>query len=244
MKVRHAGGQGRGDAVAAEHGGTAGSGPRRATVSTKRSRIQSYGEEVANTVSHGLGLLGAIVAAPMLILSAMRNGDRTEVVAASVFAVTMIALYLSSTVYHALPMGRVKRVVRRFDHAAIYLLIAGTYTPLTLGALRGAWGWTLLGMVWGLAIVGLCLENLDRKRARRVSTYLYLVMGWLALIAIYPLWARLPRAGFFLIVAGGVVYTLGVAFYAATNVRYAHLAWHLCVLAGSTCHFVAVIWYS
>ncbi len=174
----------------------------------------------------------------------MRHGDSADVVAVSVFAATMITVYLSSTLYHALPVGQTKRVVRHFDHAAIYLLIAGSYTPFTLGVLRGPWGWTLLGVVWGLALLGLLLEGVDKKRARTVSTYLYLAMGWLVVIAVRPLWLNLPTAGFFWLVAGGLAYTGGVAFYASDRIRYAHFAWHLCVLAGSACHIVAVLWYS
>ncbi len=213
-------------------------------IATTRARNQSTGEEIANSISHGIGLLGAIAVAPVLVVSAIKDGKAADVVAASIFSATMIVLYLSSTLYHALPAGRVKLIVRRFDHAAIYLLIVGTYTPFTLGVLRGPWGWTLFGLVWGLAAAGLCLEKVDRKRARTISTSLYLAMGWLAIVAVYPLWMRLPRAGFILMFAGGAAYTVGVLFYVAKNLRYAHLAWHLCVLAGSACFFVAVMWYS
>ena len=161
----------------------------------------------------------------------------------SVFSATMIALYLSSTLYHALPLGRAKRLIRHFDHAAIYLLIAGTYTPFTLGPLRGPWGWTLFGLVWGLALAGLSLEVIDKKRARSISTYVYLAMGWLAIIAVHPMWINLPRAGFFWVLAGGLAYTGGVLLYVSDHIPYAHFAWHLCVLVGSACHFVAVFGY-
>ena len=213
-------------------------------ISTEKSREQSPGEEIANSVSHGIGLLGAIAVTPVLIVAAVGQGGPAEVVAASIFSATMIALYLASTLYHALPPGRAKRIVRHFDHGAIYLLIAGTYTPFTLGALRGPWGWSLFGVVWGLAITGLALEMVNKKRARAVSTYLYLAMGWLVLIAIHPLWVQLPRAGFVWMVVGGVAYTGGVALYVADRIPYAHFAWHLCVLAGSSCFFVAILRYS
>lgn len=164
--------------------------------------------------------------------------------AVSVFSASMILLYLASTVYHAAPLGQVKRIARRFDHAAIYLLIAGTYTPFTLGVLRGAWGWTLLGVIWVLALVGVLQEWIVNQRVRILSVGLYLGMGWLAVIAVRPIWLHVPRAGFFWMLAGGLVYTVGVFFYAANHIRYAHFAWHLCVLGGSLCFFVAVLCYS
>ena len=212
-------------------------------ISTK-TRTQSRGEEIANSVSHGIGLLASIVAAPILVVSAMHRGDPAGVVAVSVFSASMVLLYSSSTLYHALPTGRLKEVARRLDHAAIYLLIAGTYTPFTLGVLRGPWGWTLFGLIWGLALVGLLQEGFVNQRVRILSVCIYLAMGWLAVIAVRPLWLNVPRAGFFWILAGGLIYTVGVVFYGATHVRYAHFAWHLCVLAGSACYFVAVLWYS
>jgi hemolysin III len=213
-------------------------------ISSHMSREQSPGEEIANGVSHGIGLLASIVAAPILIVSAVRRDDPVGVVAVSVFSASMILLYLASTSYHVLPAGRLKRVAQRFDHAAIYLLIAGTYTPFTLGVLRGPWGWTLFGLVWGLALIGLLQEGIINQRVRILSVCIYLAMGWLALIAVRPIWLTVPRAGFFWILAGGLVYTVGIVFYAANHIRYAHFAWHLCVLAGSACFFVAVFWYS
>ena len=208
------------------------------------ARKQSRGEEIANSVSHGIGLLASIAATPILIISALRRDDPVGVVAVSVFSASMILLYLASTLYHVVPEGRLKQIARRVDHAAIYLLIAGTYTPFTLGVLRGPWGWTLFGLVWGLAVIGLLQEGIINQRVRILSVCIYLAMGWLALIAVRPLWLTMPRAGFYWILAGGVVYTAGVILYAANNVRYAHFAWHLCVLAGSACYFVAVLWYS
>lgn len=213
-------------------------------ISSHTSREQSPGEEIANSVSHGIGLLASIAATPILIVSAVRRDDPVGVVAVSVFSASMIFLYLASTAYHVLPAGRLKRIARRFDHAAIYLLIAGTYTPFTLGVLRGPWGWTLFGLVWGLAVIGLLQEGIINQRVRILSVCIYLAMGWLALIAVRPMWFSIPRAGFYWVLAGGVVYTAGIIFYAANHVRYAHFAWHLCVLAGSACFFVAVLWYS
>lgn len=217
---------------------------RTVPISEKKDRPQSSGEEIANSISHGIGLVAAIVAAPVLVVAAARRENVTGVVAVSVFAASMIALYLSSTLYHALPPGRAKRTVRHFDHAAIYLLIAGTYTPFTLSVLRGPWGWSLFGIVWGLAVFGVLLEGFDKKRARAVSVFLYLAMGWLAAIAARPIWLAMPRPGFFLLLLGGIAYTVGVPFYLARRMPYAHLVWHLCVLAGSACYFVAALWYA
>jgi hemolysin III len=208
-------------------------------------REQSRGEEIANSISHGIGLVAALVATPFLIIHAVQRGDSGFIVGASLFAPTMVLLYLASTIYHALPMGKAKRVLRVMDHSAIFLLIAGTYTPFTLGVLRGEWGWTLLGLVWGLAIVGMALEAFHRMSHPIVSTSLYLLMGWLVLIAINPLYARLPASGLLWLVAGGVAYTGGVAFYSTdSRLRYGHFIWHLSVIAGTTCHCFAVLWYA
>lgn len=208
-------------------------------------REQSRGEEIANSVSHGIGLVAALVATPFLVLQAVRRGDTGFIVGASVFAATMVLLYLASTLYHALPIGKAKRVFRVIEHSAIFLLIAGTYTPFTLGVLRGAWGWTLLGLVWGLAVAGVALKTFNRMSHPIISTSLYLLMGWLILIAVNPLYARVPASGLLWLVAGGVAYTAGVAFFAAdSRLRYSHFIWHLFVMAGTACHYFAVFWYA
>jgi len=205
----------------------------------------SLGEEIANSVSHGVGFVAALCAVPWLVLAAARNGDALAIAGASVFAATVVFLYLASTLYHALPQNRAKRVFRIIDHSAIYLLIAGTYTPFTLGILRGGWGWTLFGVVWTIAIVGTTLKAVGGMRYPRLSTFLYVGMGWLALIAIRPLWGRIPVAGWLWLIAGGVAYTAGIAFFACDRrLRYAHFVWHLFVLAGTICHFFAVLWYA
>ncbi len=173
------------------------------------------------------------------------RGDAAAVVGASVFAATMLLLYLTSALYHVLPGGNAKQVFRTLDHGAIFLLIAGTYTPFTLGVLRGPWGWTLFGLVWGLALAGVVLKMVGGMRYPRLSTVLYLAMGWLALIAIEPLWTRLPAWGLFWLLAGGIAYTLGVVFFASDErIRYHHFVWHLFVIAGTSCHFVAVLLYA
>lgn len=206
-------------------------------------RGQSPAEEVANSVCHGTGLLAAMVGSPILLVQAARQGDAAFLVGASLFSATVILLYLVSTLYHALPAGTAKRVFRVLDHAAIYLLIAGTYTPFLLGALRGPWGWTLLGIVWGLAGAGIALKASGKAANPIFSTGLYLLMGWLVVIAAEPLVARLAMASLLWLLAGGLSYTAGVVFYALdARLRYGHLVWHLFVLTGTVCHYFAVLW--
>jgi len=207
-------------------------------------RAQTRGEEIANAVSHGMGALAAAAVTPLLIVSAVRRGGAADIVGGAVFGAAMAILYLTSTLYHALPAGTAKGWFRRLDHSAIYLLIAGTYTPFTLGVLGGGWGWSLFGVVWGLAAVGVVVNLAAGVRWPVASTALYVAMGWLVLIAIRPLVANVPGPGVALLVAGGLAYTLGIAFYAAPRIRYAHLVWHLFVLAGTTLHFFAVLRYA
>ncbi len=207
------------------------------------ARLQMHGEEVANSVSHGIGFRAAGAVTPLLVVAAIPHGAGS-VVGVSIFAATMAALYLASTLYHALPSARAKRVFRVLDHAAIFLLIAGTYTPFTLGVLRGGWGWALFGAIWGLALAGVIFKAVVGFRYPKIATAIYVAMGWLVLIAVQPLWQRIPYHGLLWLLAGGLAYTGGVAFYAAERVRYSHFVWHLCVLAGTTCHFFAVIWYA
>lgn len=201
-------------------------------------------EEIANSLSHGVGLMCALAATPILIVGAAGRGGAAAVVGSSVFGCTLILLYLASSVYHAAPSGPLRDRLRKLDHAAIYLLIAGTYTPFTLGVLRGAWGWTLFGLVWGAAAIGVATKLVAGIRYPRVSTAAYLIMGWLVIIAARPLVVRVPLSGIAWLVAGGLAYTGGVAFYASRKLPYGHFIWHLFVLAGSACHFFAVLWYS
>jgi hemolysin III len=209
----------------------------------KRGQLQ--GEEIANSISHGIGLIGAFAGVPFLIINAVRHGDAGFIVGTSIFSATIILLYLTSAMYHALPIGKAKRVFRIIEHSAIFLLIAGTYTPFTLGVLRGTWGWTLFGIVWGLAATGVVLKAIVKIYHPIISTTLYLLMGWLIIIAINPLIAKLPKYGLVLLIAGGLSYTIGVAFFAAgSRVRYGHLIWHLFVMAGTTCHYFTVLWFA
>ncbi|MCV2353133.1 hemolysin III family protein [Paucibacter sp. B2R-40] len=208
-------------------------------------RTQSLGEEIANAVSHGLGFLLAVASLPILTYSAAQQGSTRNVVAAAVFSVTMMVLYLVSTLYHALPEGRAKLWMNRLDHAAIYLFIAGSYTPFALGVLHGGWGWALFGLVWTSALVGITAKLFNRLRHPLWSTGLYVGMGWLVIFALGPLMARMASAGLMWLVAGGVAYTLGaLVFMLDHRVRYAHFVWHLFVLTGSGCHFVAALWYA
>jgi hemolysin III len=212
--------------------------------SASREHMQSPGEEIANSVSHGVGLLAAVVATPLLVVSAVRHGGTARIAGAGVFAAAMVLLYLTSTLYHALPRNRAKRVFQILDHSAIFLMIAGTYTPFTLVVLRGGWGWTLFGLVWGLALAGIVLTATGGIRYPKLTTSLYLAMGWLIVIAIRPLWLRMPSEGLFWLGGGGIAYTVGVVFYAAKRVPYFHFVWHLFVIAGTACHFIAVLRYA
>jgi hemolysin III len=210
-----------------------------------KARDQTLGEEIANAVSHGIGFLLAIASVPLLSVHAARLGTARDIVAACVFATTMVLLYGISTLYHALPIGRAKLLLNRLDHAAIYLFIAGSYTPFALGVLRGRWGWALFSVVWAIAAVGVTAKLMNRLRHPYWSTGLYVAMGWVVLIAIKPLVERIDSAGLALLVAGGVAYTLGaMVFLLDHRIRYAHFVWHLFVLLGSVCHFFAAFWYA
>lgn len=207
-------------------------------------RPQTLGEEIANSVSHGVALLAALVGAPFLLVSASQL-SATNIVGAAVFAATMVLLYLTSTLYHALPVGRAKGIFLKLDHGAIYLFIAGSYTPFALGALGGPWGWTLFGLVWGMAALGITLKAFDRLTHPWLSTGLYLAMGWIVLIAAVPLVERVATPGLVLLVAGGLAYTVGVVFFLLdSKLRYAHAVWHGFVAVGTSLHFFAVLDYA
>lgn len=209
-----------------------------------KKRLQSLGEEIANSVSHGVGFLAAVIVSPILIFSAVKHGSASTIVGAGIFSFSMILLYIISTLYHSLARNKAKRVFQILDHVIIFLLIAGTYTPFTLGVLRGALGWTLFGLVWGLALAGILLQCIEGKNQKKFSMILYLVMGWLIIIAVKPLLLNMPFWGLFWLVAGGIAYTAGVGFYAAKKMRYAHFVWHLFVVLGTSCHFIAVLKYA
>ena len=210
------------------------------------SAIARYtrGEEIANSLTHACGIVLSIAGLAALIAAAtVRGGGVTEIASCAIYGTTLIVLYTASTLYHSIPFAAPKRVLRTLDHLAIFLLIAGTYTPFVLIALRGAWGWTLFGIVWTLAVVGVAIELSQMHRFRRLMIALYIGMGWVGLIAIKPLVAALPSAGLWLLFGGGVSYTFGVIFYRWHSLRYHHALWHLFVLGGSVLQYFAVLHY-
>jgi hemolysin III len=206
-------------------------------------RPQTLGEEIANSITHGVGLIASLAGAPFLILAAAHHGDVHAVVAVSIFAASMILLYLCSMTYHFLPHGGAKRLFDLLDHCAIYLLIAGTYTPFALSVLDGATGWTLFGLIWSAALLGIVTTLVPMLRITKVQLGLYLAMGWVIVFFIRPLCQHLPFDGLLWLIAGGLAYTVGVVFYSLTKPRYFHFIWHIFTVAGTTCHFFAVLWY-
>jgi hemolysin III len=203
----------------------------------------SLGEEIAHAVSHGVGIVLSIIGLTTLVAFAALRGNAWHVVTCAVFGTTLVLAYVASTLYHAVPPGRAKRVLRILDHSSIYLLIAGTYTPFALVSLRGPWGWTLFAVVWTAALAGIVFKSVALGKLPVVSVLLYLAMGWCIVIAFEPLVQALAPGGVKLLFAGGLAYTCGLAFYAARRVRFHHFAWHLFVLAGSVLHFFAVLLY-
>jgi len=202
-------------------------------------RPQSLGEEIANSISHGVGFLAAVAVTPFMIIKAH---GAAAIVGVSIFGATMMMLYLASTLYHAFPRSRTKQIFQVFDHSAIFLLIAGTYTPFTLTILYGSWGWTLFGIIWTFASAGVVLKSVRNIKTDKLSIALYLGMGWMAVIAAKPLYNALPFWGLFWLIGGGVMYSAGVIFFAYDHrLKYSHFIWHLFVLAGTACHVVAVL---
>ena len=203
---------------------------------------QRLGDLLANSITHGFGVLLASTGAVWLMVRAARGTPRV-IVACAVYAATLVLIYLCSTLYHSLARTRARHVFRVLDHSAIYLLIAGTYTPFTLVSLRGPWGWTLFGIVWGLAIAGVIFKSFAVERFAVASAVAYVLMGWIAIVAIVPLARAITWHGILWIGAGGIFYTFGVLFFALDRFRYFHAMWHLFVLAGSASHYFAVLFY-
>jgi hemolysin III len=204
------------------------------------SKPYSLGEEIANAVTHGAGSLLAITALVLMVVRAARAGDTWSLVAGAVYGSSLILLYTASTLYHSFPWPRVKAVMQKADHTAIYLLIAGTYTPFALVTLRGPWGWTIFGLVWGLAAAGIVFELAFRNKWRRLSLVFYIGLGWLAVVAAKPLYDNLPGSALLLLLAGGLLYSGGAVFYASRKLLWNHAVWHVFVLAGSTAHFLCI----
>ena len=202
-----------------------------------------YAGERFNALTHAVGSLLALAGGTALVVVAAQSGDPWKIIAISVYSVTLLLLYGLSTLYHSL-RGRAKAVLQKLDHQSIYLLIAGCYTPFCLVTLRGPWGWSLFGVVWGLAVIGGLQEFRPKNDARVLSVVIYVLMGWAVLVALVPLWRALGTAGFVWVAAGGLFYTVGIVFYALDDrLRHSHGVWHLFVLAGSVCHYVAILRY-
>ncbi len=207
------------------------------------SAQQSRGEEIANSITHGVGVGISIAALVLLLVFTSSKSDPWRIVSFSIFGATMIALYLSSTLYHSFRNKRVRQFFRILDHSSIFLLIAGSYTPITLICLRGPWGWSLFGMVWGIAITGIILKAFAMHKLKYVSVILYILMGWLILVAIKPMLQSVPMGMLVWLIIGGLCYTFGVIFYVWKKLPYHHAVWHLFVLAGSVSHFFGMLFY-
>ncbi|HSK10547.1 MAG TPA: hemolysin III family protein [Vicinamibacterales bacterium] len=201
------------------------------------------GEEIASSVLHGFGAVLALAGLAALVTLAAIHGDARHVVGSAVFGVTLVAMFAASAIYHGVTHGAAKNLLRVLDHAAIYLVIAGTYTPFMLVSLRGAWGWSLLAVVWTAAVAGCVLAASLGRRHGGLRVAIYIAMGWIGVVALRPLLAGLGPGGLSLVVGGGVVYTLGVVFYTWHRLRFNHAVWHAFVLGGSVLHFLAVLWY-
>jgi len=200
-------------------------------------------EETVNSVTHGLGVLVSIAGLVMLLFRGARSGSLWMMTSFSIYGASLILLFLSSTLYHALSYPRVKSVLRSIDHSSIYILIAGTYTPFTLISIRGNWGWALFGTIWGLALGGILFTGFFREQFPRVGTVTYVLMGWLSVVVIHRLFATIGLTGLILLILGGLVYTLGIIFYNWSELPYNHAIWHLFVLGGGTCHFLVVYFF-
>jgi len=208
----------------------------------RNRRPLTLGEEIANSVTHGIGAALSIAGLVAIMAGAALHGSALRIAACAIYGTSLVLLYTSSTIYHALADNRAKRVFKILDHSSIYLLIAGTYTPVTLITLRGPWGWTLFAVVWGLCVCGILFKSLWIGRLKVASTVIYVLMGWCAVVAIRPLLAALSWTGFAWLLAGGLCYTAGVAFYVNSR-RFAHSIWHLFVMAGSFCQYWAIFRY-
>lgn len=214
-------------------------------INGRSTNLMGYtaGEEIANSITHGIGAALSIAGLTLLVSLAVIYGDVWRVVSFSIYGSSLVLLYLCSTLYHSIQHPKAKRILRIFDHSAIYLLIAGSYTPFTLVSMRGPWGWTLFGVVWGLALLGIAFKTVFIGKYEKWATAAYVLMGWLVVIAFKQMLVTVPPGGIVWLVVGGVVYTLGVLFYAWEKLPYNHAIWHLFVMGGSACHFFAVLFH-
>jgi len=203
----------------------------------------SLTEEIANSLTHGIGFLLSIAGLVVLVVLAKVHGDAWRIVSFSIYGSSLIILYAASTLYHSFSSGRIKHILKVIDHSVIYLLIAGTYTPFTLVSLRGPWGWTFFGTIWGLTLAGILFKMFFVNRFLVLSSISYLAMGWFALIAVYPIVKKIPVGGISWLVMGGILYSLGVIFHFWNKLPFHHAIWHLFVLGGSICHYFAILFY-
>ena len=209
----------------------------------KTTKLNSLGEEIANGVTHGIGTGLSVAGLTLLVVLAALFGNVYQIVSFSVYGATLVILYLASTLYHSFQNPKVKQVFKRIDHASIYLLIAGSYTPFLLVGIRDGLGWTLFGIIWGLALLGVSFKAIFIQRFQKLSVLTYIFMGWLCVVALKEMIANIPTGGMIWLAVGGVIYTVGVIFYMMKRIRYAHAIWHLFVMGGSICHYFAVLFY-
>lgn len=203
----------------------------------------SVAEEIANSITHGIGTGLSIAGTAVLIVFASLNGDIWQVVSFSIYGSSLIILYLASTLYHSFRDPHIKHIFKILDHSSIYLLIAGTYTPFMLVSIRGAWGWTMFGIIWGLAFLGITFKAFFIGRFKKISLVVYIMMGWLVVIAFQPMMNNVPTGGLIWLALGGLSYTAGVIFYGWHSLKYHHAIWHLFVMGGSICHFFSILFY-
>jgi hemolysin III len=211
--------------------------------SRKLKKYYTRGEEIANSITHGIGAGLSVAGLVILVVFAAIRGDVWRIVSFSIYGATLIILYLASTLYHSLPGPRTKHIFQILDHSSIYLLIAGTYTPFALISLHGPWGWSLFGVIWGLALLGIVFKSLLICRFKKLSVLMYILMGWLCLIVIKPMLVAVPTGGMLVLAGGGLLYTAGVVFYAWRSLKFNHAIWHLFVLAGSVCHYFTILFF-
>lgn len=202
-----------------------------------------HADELANSITHGVGLALATVGAVSLIVLAALHGSARHIVTCSIYASTLVLMYAASTLYHSVQVPRAKHILQIIDHSAIYLLIAGTYTPFTLVQIRGGWGWTLFGMAWGLCVLGIAWKALFIRRFAILSGIIYVLMGWMIVVATRPLLERVPPGAIAWLIAGGLAYTAGLFFFASKRIPHHHAIWHVFVLVGSLCHYIAILLY-